>query len=152
MELNERVKVESKGVKILNYDEALAWCVMHARTWEGIQLNDQAPRGWEWIRGIKSWIAPSCGGVKITEADWIEAKKMAVTAEEKLALVDEEFTGHSDLKKYVFKVKLVKTGEDYKALSVVGISMENILNIIFHADYEGWIVVSVNRGSIIDIC
>ena len=77
---------------------------------------------------------------------------MAVTAEEKAALVEEEFTGHSDLKKYVFKVKLVKEGEEFKALSVVGISMENILNIIFHAAYDGWVVVSIVRGSIIDIC
>ena len=58
----------------------------------------------------------------------------------------------SELKRYVYYVKLAKVGEDYKALSVVGISMENILNIIFHAAYDGWVVVSIVRGSIIDIC
>ena len=155
MELNERVKVESKAVVILNYVQALDWCVRNIDNWEVAWLAEENPMGWEWIEGLGSqWLVPSCDGGTggITEAVWKEAKKMAVTAEGEAALVDEEFTGHSDIKKYVFKVKLVKEGEDHKALSVVGISIENILNIIFHADYEGWVVVSVVRGSIIDIC
>ena len=100
------------------------------------------------LGGLQSKLENSSRDVYLTGKQAVAA----VTAEEKAALVEEEFTGHSDRKKYVFKVKLVKVGEDYKALSVVGISIENILNIIFHADYEGWVVVSVGRGSIIDIC
>ena len=77
----------------------------------------------------------------------------AVTSEEKAALVEEEFTGHSDRKKYVFKVKLVKAGEDYKALSVVSTSISDVLDMLYlDGNCDGWTVVSVNRGSIIDIC
>ena len=79
--------------------------------------------------------------------------QQAVTAEEKAALVEEEFTGHSDRKKYVFKVKLVKEGEDLKALSAVGTSICDVIDMLCVAgDFDGWEVVSVNRGSIIDIC
>ena len=159
MELNERVKVESKGVVILSYVQALDWCVRNIDDWEASWLAAEKPMGWEWIEGLGSkWLVPSCGRVTggINKAEWLNGMKMAVTAvtrpQDFGAVADEEFTGHSDVKKYVFKVKLVKEGEDYKALSVVGISIENILNIIFHADYEGWEVVSVVRGSIIDIC
>ena len=77
----------------------------------------------------------------------------SVTAEEKAALVEEEFTGHSVVKKYVFKVKLVKVGEDFKALSVVGTSISDVIDMLYvDANCDDWIVVSVNRGSIIDIC
>ena len=148
---------------VASYEEALAWSVTWIKDWEK-GINNGTPVGWNWhkVIPIGRWRMESETPFTdmITELRWAGAvdKNKAVTAEEKAALVDfgavadEEFTGHSDLKKYVFKVKLVKEGEDYKALSVVGISIENILNIIFHADYEGWVVVSVVRGSIIDIC
>ena len=59
----------------------------------------------------------------------------------------------SELKKYVFKVKLAKEGEEFKALSVVSTKILNVIDIIFHeSDYDGWEIVSVNRGSMVDIC
>ena len=58
----------------------------------------------------------------------------------------------SELKKYVFKVKLAKEGEEFKALSVVGNSMEMILSKTYREDYDSWEVVSIVRGSMIDIC
>ena len=89
MEINERVKVGFKGVGILNYDDALAWCVGNIDNWRESSLAGGRPRGWEWVHGLGSpWIVPSCGGFWILESDWKEAKKMAVTAEEKAALVD----------------------------------------------------------------
>ena len=57
----------------------------------------------------------------------------------------------SELKRHVYKVKLAKEGEDYKALSVVGILMENIMNIIFRKGCDGWEIVSIVRGSVIDL-
>ena len=162
MELNERVKIEGKAGVILNYVQALDWCVRNIDDWEASWLAAEKPMGWEWIEGLGSkWLVPSCGRVTggINKAEWLNGMKMAVTAEEKAALVDfgavadEEFTGHSDRKKYVFKVKLVKTGEDFKALSVVSTSISDVLDMLYLDDNcDGWTVVSVNRGSIIDIC
>ena len=91
MEINERVKVESKTVVILSYVQALDWCVRTIDDWEASWLAAQNPMGWEWIEGLGSkWLVPSCGRVTggINEAEWLNGMKMAVTAEEKAALLD----------------------------------------------------------------
>ena len=145
---------------VASYEEALAWCVTWINDWEQA-IDNGNPVGWNWSEGLTgAWYLVTGLNCNpriecITESKWSDAvkKNKAVTAEEKAALVEEEFTGHSDVKKYVFKVKLVKEGEDYKALSVVGPTILNVIDIIFHEpDYDGWVVVSIVRGSIIDIC
>lgn len=145
---------------VASYEEALAWCVTWINDWEQ-GINNGNPAGWNWSEGLTgAWYLVtglSCNPriEYITESKWSDAvdKNKAVTAEKKAALVEEEFTGHSDVKKYVFKVKLVKEGEDYKALSVVCTSISDVIDMLYlDANCDGWTVVSVNRGSIIDIC
>ena len=131
MEINERVKVESKTVVILNYDEALDWCVRNIDSWEASWLAEENPMGWEWIEGLGSqWLVPSCEGGTggITEAIWKKAGKMAVTAEEKAALVDfgeltEEISSALDVQ---------IDGDHYKKLAIQPIEycMKNNLNFI----------------------
>lgn len=142
---------------VASYEEALAWSVTWIKDWEK-GINNGTPVGWNWYKGLSGrWrmVSETPFTDVITEVRWVGAvgENKAVTSEEKAALVEEEFTGHSDVKKYVFKVKLVKTGEDYKALSVVGTSISDVIDMLYvDADCDDWIVVSVNRGSIIDIC
>ena len=110
-----------------------------------MEINERA----KVLGGLQSKLENSSRDVYLTGKDAVAA----VTAEEKAALVEEEFTGHSDRKKYAFKVKLVKEGEDLKALSAVGTSICDVIDMLCVAgDFDGWEVVSVNRGSIIDIC
>ena len=130
MELNERVKVESKAVVILNYDEALDWCVRNIDDWEASWLAAEKTMGWEWIEGLGSkWLVPSSGRkLCITEAEWLDGMNMGVTAEEEAALVDfgeltEEISSALDVQ---------IDGDHYKKLAIQPIEycMKNNLNFI----------------------
>ena len=65
----------------------------------------------------------------------------------------ETFKGDESVEKYVYKVKLFKIGEDSKGLSVAGESIRNVLDIISSvAHLDGWEIIAISRGSLIDIC
>ena len=88
------------------------------------------------------------------QALWYKSKLSEI--EEKSALTQEEFTGVTqevkDGKKYVYKVKLFKIGEDSKGLSVAGESMADVISTVSAVDYlSGWEIIAISRGSVIDI-
>lgn len=168
--LQEKLEVLSKkyhGVErrsevreeALSRTEALTWCVDTLSSWPIVNLQGvykgHAPRGWTWMFSISAGLhLHRFGSMNIGKKTYdlvmaeLERKDVAITQEEFTGVTPEE----KDVKKYVYKVKLFKVGEDSKGLSVAGESMGDVISTVANVDYlKGWEIIAISRGSVIDI-